>query len=102
MSKRFKKKWKQLSKLYRVMIIYIGFLNVVALSVQFFIGYWFSWWIAGIGNGAYICFLMNLFGGFGSHRSPTACPALDCLNFNCHHFDKDCLACELTEVSGNV
>lgn len=34
-------------------------------------------------------------------KKTRSCPASDCMNFNCGHFDKHCLACELTEVLGN-
>lgn len=34
-------------------------------------------------------------------KKPKYCPAIDCLNFNCGHFDRKYLICELTEVSGN-
>lgn len=34
-------------------------------------------------------------------KKPKPCPAIDCMNFNCQHFDKDFLACEFTEVPGS-
>ena len=34
-------------------------------------------------------------------KKPKYCAAIDCLNFNCGHFDRKYMICELMEVSGN-
>lgn len=57
-----KKKWKQLSKVHRKLIIYSGLCNVFALLVQFAVGFRLSVWLAGVGNGMFITFVMISFG----------------------------------------
>ena len=95
-----KNKWKQFSKLQRRMIIYVGLLNVVSVAFQFVSGSWFSWWMAGIGNGAYICFLLDCFGFFIPCRSSSddGCPMLDCCNTFCPNYCDEYHCCILTET----
>ena len=79
-----KNKWKQLSKLKRKMIIYIGLLNVIVFFIQVLSGFWLSWWLAGIGCGFYFMFLLDCFGFFG--WSNPHCPMIECHNTSCDHY----------------
>ena len=57
-----KKKWKQLNRPHRLLIVSSGILNVIALFTSFFSSSRLSVWLAGVGNGIFITFIMISFG----------------------------------------
>lgn len=68
-----KKKWKQLSKPHRQLVFISGIFNVCAFAAQFPSLFRLSVWLAGVGNGMFIVFILITFGFLESHLKPV-CP----------------------------